>query len=72
MRELVCECCGRWRVSVELIRGRYRYRLAHRYPARHGGGKDVLGEVGTVAELADLLRRRTPLTLADLHEADAA
>lgn len=59
-------------VSVELIRGRYRYRLVRRYPARFGGGKDVLGEVGTVAELGDLLRRRTPLTLADLHETDAA
>ena len=31
--EWVCDCCGRWRVSVELIRGRYRYRLARRYPA---------------------------------------
>ncbi|MGW1059757.1 hypothetical protein [Micromonospora rubida] len=72
MREWICGCCGRWRVSVELIHGRYRYRLVRRYPSRFGGGKDVLGEVGTVAELDDLLRRRTPLTLADLHETEAA
>ncbi|WP_428961303.1 hypothetical protein [Micromonospora fluostatini] len=67
MREWVCGCCGRWRVSVELIRGRYRYRLVHRYPARFGGGKHVLGEATTVPALADLLHRTTPLTLADLH-----
>ncbi|MGN9803523.1 hypothetical protein [Micromonospora sp. L32] len=67
--EWVCCCCGRWRVSVELIRGRQRYRLARRYPAEFGGGKDVLGEVGTVTELEELLRRRTPLDLADLREA---
>lgn len=64
----MCGCCGRWRVSIELIRGRHRYRLIRRYPAEFGGGKDVLGEVGTVTELADLLRRRTPLDLADLRE----
>ncbi len=69
MPELVCGCCGRWRVSVELIRGRYRYRLVHRYPERFGGGKNVLGEVGSVDELAELLRRRTPVDLADLREA---
>ncbi len=56
-------------MSVELIRGRYRYRLVHRYPERFGGGKNVLGEVGTVDELVDLLRRHTPLELADLREA---
>ncbi|MGC4805579.1 hypothetical protein [Micromonospora sp. DT233] len=66
MRELVCECCGRWRVSVELIHGRYRYRLTHRYPARHGGGKNVLGEATTIPELTALLHRHTPLTLANL------
>ncbi|SCL32909.1 hypothetical protein GA0074692_3442 [Micromonospora pallida] len=69
MREFVCGCCGRWRVSVELIRGRYRYRLVRRYRSEFGGGKDVLGEVGSVPELADLLARRTPLTLDDLREA---
>ncbi|MEW2374859.1 hypothetical protein ACLQ22_06955 [Micromonospora sp. DT178] len=69
MSEWVCGCCGRWRVSVELIRGRYRYRLVRRYPRQFGGGKDVLGEAGTVAELEELLRRRTPLGLADLREA---
>jgi hypothetical protein len=56
-------------VTIELIRGRYRYRLVHRYPRSYGGGKNVLGEVGSVAELADLLRTRTPLELADLREA---
>ncbi|MEV4478515.1 hypothetical protein AB0K04_06475 [Micromonospora coxensis] len=66
---LVCCCCGRFQVTVELVRGRHRYRLTHRYPARFGGGKNVLGEVGTVAELEELLRRRTPLGLADLREA---
>ncbi|MEU1605929.1 hypothetical protein [Micromonospora matsumotoense] len=64
-----CGCCGRWRVSVELVRGRHRYRLVHRYPAGFGGGKNVLGEAGTVAELAELLHRHTPLDLADLREA---
>lgn len=53
---------------MELIRGRYRYRLVHRYRPEFGGGKDVLGEVGSVPELAELLTRLTPLTLADLHE----
>ena len=67
--EWVCDCCGRWRVSVELIRGRYRYRLTRRYPERFGGGRNVLGEVGSVPELEELLRRRTPLSLADLREA---
>ncbi|GHJ09379.1 hypothetical protein TPA0907_37460 [Micromonospora humidisoli] len=56
-------------MTVELVRGRHRYRLVHRYPDRFGGGKNVLGEVGTVAELTDLLRRHTPLDLADLREA---
>ena len=69
MPEWSCGCCGRWRVSVELIRGRYRYRLAHHYPPEHGGGANVLGEVGSVAELERLLKRYAPLTLADLHEA---
>ncbi|PZW03681.1 hypothetical protein SAMN05443287_101426 [Micromonospora phaseoli] len=69
MSELVCGCCGRWRVSVERIAGRYVYRLVHRYPGRFGGGKDVLGEVGSVTELAELLLRRTPVSLADLREA---
>lgn len=69
MREWVCGCCGRWRVSVELIRGRYRYRLVHRYRAEFGGGSNVIGEVSSVAELEELLRRRTRISLADLHEA---
>ncbi|TDB78692.1 MULTISPECIES: hypothetical protein [unclassified Micromonospora] len=64
-----CGCCGRFEVTVELVRGRYRYRLVHRYPARFGGGKNVLGEVGSVAELTDLLRRYTAIDLADLREA---
>ena len=67
--EWSCACCGRYRVSVELVRGRYRYRLSHRYPRQFGGGKNVLGEVGSIPELEDLLRRCTPLTLADLREA---
>ncbi|WBB81742.1 hypothetical protein O7606_10475 [Micromonospora sp. WMMD882] len=54
---------------MELIRGRHRYRLVRRYRPEFGGGKDVLGEVGSVAELSDLLTRLTPLTLADLREA---
>ncbi|MGC5030766.1 hypothetical protein [Micromonospora sp. DT229] len=69
MSEWVCGCCGRWRVSIELIRGRYVYRLTHRYPSRFGGGDNVLGEVATVAELAALLRQWSPVDLADLHEA---
>lgn len=69
MREWVCGCCGRWRVSVELIRGRYRYRLVRRYRREHGGGKDVLGEVDSVTALEELLCSRTPLSLADLREA---
>ncbi|WP_091340608.1 hypothetical protein [Micromonospora rhizosphaerae] len=69
MREWVCGCCGRWRVSVELIRGRYRYRLVHRYRPEFGGGNNVIGEVSSVAELEELLRSRSPLGLADLHEA---
>lgn len=67
--EWSCGCCGRWRVSVELIRGRYRYRLVHRYRAQFGGGANVIGEVASVAELEDLLRRHAPVGLADLHEA---
>ncbi len=54
---------------MELIRGRYRYRLVRRYRPEFGGGNDVLGEAGSIPELADLLTRRTPLTLADLREA---
>ncbi|MCI4064988.1 hypothetical protein MRQ36_21415 [Micromonospora sp. R77] len=69
MAEWVCGCCGRWRVSVELIRGRYRYRLVHRYPPRFGGGANVLGEAGSVPELEALLRRYAPVGLADLREA---
>ncbi|MFI7078168.1 hypothetical protein ACIBO1_12855 [Micromonospora sp. NPDC049903] len=69
MPEWVCGCCGRWRVSVELIRQRYVYRLVHHYPPDFGGGKNVLGEVGSVPELAELLLRRTPVSLADLREA---
>ncbi|MEV6365287.1 hypothetical protein FXF53_19975 [Micromonospora sp. WP24] len=69
MPEWSCACCGRYRVSVELVRGRYRYRLVHRYPRQFGGGKNVLGEVGSVTELEELLHRRTSLTLADLREA---
>ncbi|MEV0152443.1 hypothetical protein AB0H57_01690 [Micromonospora sp. NPDC050686] len=70
MREWYCECCGRWRVSIELIRGRHRYRLAHRYRPEHGGGWNVLGEVAVVAELADLLHRHAGPDLADLREAE--
>ncbi|MFF4893776.1 hypothetical protein [Micromonospora chersina] len=69
MPEWSCGCCGRWRVSVELIRGRYRYRLVHRYPAEHGGGANVVGEVASVAELELLLRRYAPVGLADLRQA---
>ncbi|MBO4209486.1 hypothetical protein [Micromonospora echinofusca] len=68
MRGWVCECCGRWEVTVELIKGSYRYRLAHRYRTEVGGGRNVLGEVTSVAALETLLRTRTPLTLADLRE----
>jgi hypothetical protein len=68
MRGWVCGCCGRWQVSVELIRGRYLYRLVRVYRTEVGGGKDVLGEVFTIEALAELLRARTPLTLADLRE----
>ncbi|MGC4896511.1 hypothetical protein [Micromonospora sp. DT31] len=69
MPEWSCDCCGRWRVSVELIRGRHRYRLVHRYPGEHGGGANVVGEVGSVVELERLLRRYAPIGLADLREA---
>ncbi len=54
---------------MELVQGRYRYRLVHRYPAAHGGGANVVGEVGSVAELERLLRRYAPVGLADLREA---
>ncbi|RZU74215.1 hypothetical protein EV384_2658 [Micromonospora kangleipakensis] len=54
---------------MELIRGRYRYRLAHRYRPEFGGGANVVGEVSSVAELEELLRRHAPVGLADLHEA---
>jgi hypothetical protein len=53
---------------VEQIHGRYVYRLVRTYRAEVGGGKDVLGEVSTVGALEELLRARTPLTLADLRE----
>ncbi|MDG4829870.1 hypothetical protein O7627_11215 [Solwaraspora sp. WMMD1047] len=66
-RGWACACCGRWRVSVELVAGRQRYRLARRYAA-DVGGVDVLGEVGTVPALERLLRDRTPLSLADFRE----
>ncbi|MFU8850635.1 hypothetical protein ACNAW0_06585 [Micromonospora sp. SL1-18] len=69
MPEWSCGCCGRWRVSVELIRGRYRYRLVHRYRPELGGGANVIGEVASVAELEELLRRYAPVGLADLREA---
>ncbi|MFE9654818.1 hypothetical protein [Micromonospora sp. NPDC006431] len=69
MPEWICGCCGRWRVSLELIRGRYRYRLVHRYRPDQGGGANVIGEVVSVAELEELLRRYAPVSLADLHEA---
>lgn len=69
MPEWICGCCGRWRVSVELIRGRYRYRLVHRYRPEQGGGANVIGEVASVAELEELLRRYAPVGLADLREA---
>ncbi|MFX0593836.1 hypothetical protein [Melissospora conviva] len=68
MHGWVCDCCGRWQVTVELIAGRYRYRLVHRYRPEFGGGKEVVGEVASVADLERLLRRRSPITLADLHE----
>lgn len=53
---------------MERIRGRYVYRLVRLYRTEVGGGKDVLGEVATVSALDELLRARTPLTLADLRE----
>lgn len=65
---LVCGCCGRWRVTVELIRGRHLYRLAYSY-GPEVGGVNVLGEVPTIAALERLLHAYTPLTLADLREA---
>jgi hypothetical protein len=68
MRGMVCGCCGRWQVTVERISGRFLYRLSRLYRAEVGGGRDVLGEVTTVAALAELLAARTPLTLADLRE----
>jgi hypothetical protein len=54
-------------VSVELIGGRYRYRLAHVY-REAGGGVNVLGEVATVPALERLLATYTRLSLADLIE----
>ncbi len=54
---------------MELIRGRYRYRLVHRYRPEHGGGANVIGEVASVTELEELLRRYAPVGLADLREA---
>jgi hypothetical protein len=54
-------------VSVELIRGRYRYRLAHAYPDA-GSGVNVLGEVASVPALEGLLTTYARLTLADLVE----
>lgn len=68
MRGWECGCCGRWRVTVELISGRYRYRLVRLYRPEQGGGKDVLGEVASVAALEELLHTRTPLSLADFRE----
>jgi hypothetical protein len=62
-----CRCCGRWRVSVELIRGRYWYRLAHAY-RDEVGGVNVLGETTSVAALDRLLSTYARMTLADLVE----
>lgn len=63
-----CRCCGRWRVSVELIGGRYRYRLAHAYRPEVGGGVNVLGEATTLAALDRLLSTYARMTMADLVE----
>lgn len=52
---------------MELIRGRYRYRLAHAYRGE-AGGLNVLGEVATVPALERLLTTYARLTLADLVE----
>ncbi|MEO3821812.1 hypothetical protein [Plantactinospora sp. B24E8] len=71
MRGWACSCCGRWRVSVERVGGRYLYRLAYRY-RREVGGVDVVGEVADVVGLERLLAARTPVTLADLRELPAA
>lgn len=65
----MCRCCGRWRVTVELIRGRHLYRLAHRYRAEVGGGANVVGEVSTIEALERLLHTYARLTLADFAEA---
>ena len=66
---MICRCCGRWRVTVELIRGRQVLRLAHLYRPEVGGGVNVVGEVATVPALEQLLRTYTRLTLADFAEA---
>jgi hypothetical protein len=55
-------------VTVELIRGRYRYRLAHAHRGNVGDGVHVLGEVATVPALERLLARYGPLSLADFVE----
>lgn len=67
MRGWVCACCGRWRVSVELVAGRHLYRLARCYRPEFGG-MDVLGEVSSVPALERLLRVRAAPGLADFRE----
>jgi hypothetical protein len=57
-------------VSVELVRGRYRYRLAHAFLSEAGGGVNVLGEVTDLAALERLLAAYARITLADLIESD--
>lgn len=53
---------------MELIRGRYRYRLAHAYRDEVGGGVNVLGEVATVEAVERLLATYAGMGLADLVE----
>ncbi|MEV0397325.1 hypothetical protein [Polymorphospora rubra] len=69
MGRLVCRCCGQWRVTVETIRGRHLYRLAHRQRPGAGEGVEVVGEVPTVGALENLLYVHARLTLADLADA---
>jgi hypothetical protein len=52
---------------VELIGGRYRYRLAHAY-RDDLGGVSVLGETTSVAALDRLLSTYARMTVADLLE----
>ncbi|HEX2772073.1 MAG TPA: hypothetical protein VHN18_06540 [Micromonosporaceae bacterium] len=53
---------------MELIRGQYRYRLAHVYQDAVGGGVNVLGEVATVEAVERLLATYARMGLADLVE----